>query len=197
MQKEKNGKLVVITGPMFSGKTSELIRLLEREKFAGRKTVMFKPDIDKRYHESNVVTHKGASHEAMPVSPGASGAEQIEGQGADFDAIGIDEAQFFEDGKALVRAADSLADRGKTVYVSLLNRSHLGEPFGGAPEMLARADYVYSLTAICRKCGEEATFTQRIGDGKEVFGELIQVGGKDSYEPRCRKCFVRPQEQPG
>ena len=196
MRTTKNGRLVVVTGPMFSGKTSELIRLLERERFAGRKAVMFKPDIDNRYHERNVVTHKGDSHEAMPVSAGAEGAEQIGRLGKEFDAIGIDEAQFFEDGKALIRVADSLADMGKTIYLSLLNRSHTGEPFRDAPEMMARADYVYSLTAICRQCGKEATFTQRISEsGKETFGELIQVGGKNSYEPRCRNCFVRPQHQ--
>ncbi|MDE1873630.1 MAG: thymidine kinase [Candidatus Micrarchaeota archaeon] len=196
MQAKKNGKLVVITGPMFSGKTSELIRLLERESIAGRKTIMFKPEVDKRYDESSVVTHKGASSEATAVDGGPTGTARVKEVGSGFDAVGIDEAQFFEDMGGLIRAADSLAGMGKTVYVSLLNRSHTGEPFGDAPELLARADYVYSLTAICRRCGNEATFTQRLGDdGKETFGELVKLGGRESYEPRCRGCFIRPDRR--
>ena len=109
--------------------------------------------------------------------------------------VAIDEAQLFKEGKELIRLADSLADSGKTVIVSLLNRSHLGEPFGDAPEMMTRADYVITLTAVCRQCGGEAAFTQRIdSEGKPVFGELIEIGGKENHEPRCRSCFVRPND---
>ncbi|MDE1854836.1 MAG: thymidine kinase [Candidatus Micrarchaeota archaeon] len=194
MHAKKCGRLEVIAGPMFSGKTTELIRLLEREEYAGKTTVMFKPEVDNRYHERNVVTHKGASHEALVVSSGGRGLGQIEKLGKGFEVVGIDEAQFFRNGKELIRIADSLADMGKTVIVSLLNRSHLGEPFGDAPEMIARADYVRMLTAVCRKCGNDATFTQRVDqNGREIFGKLVEVEGKDSYEPRCRDCFVKPR----
>jgi len=193
MRTKQTGRLEVITGPMFSGKSTELIRLLEREEYAGRKTVIFKPEIDNRYRKKHVVTHKGVSHEAVVVEAGRKGLERMERIAREFDAIGIDEAQFFKDGKALIRLADSLADEGKTVIVALLNRSHLGEPFGSAPEIIARADYAHMLTAVCSRCGSEATFTQRIdSNGKEVFGKLIEVGGKESYEPRCRRCFVKP-----
>lgn len=189
----RSGRIIAITGPMFSGKTSRLIEFLEREELAGRSVVLFKPEIDNRYGEDSVSTHKGMKLPARRVNISMEGIKQIEDSGKGFEAIGIDEAEFWSDGAALAKVLDRLADSGKTVYVSLLNRSHRGEPFGNASEILARTDTVHSLTAICVRCGGEATFTQRVRNGKEVFGELIQIGGKDSYEPRCRNCFVRPE----
>lgn len=188
----RKGKFVVISGPMFSGKTSRLIELLEREMIAGRRIELFKPEIDSRYSQSEVVTHKGIRLPARVIPLNSDGVKKIEALGSNVDAIGVDEAQFWPLSSGLPSALDRLAYLGKIVYASVLNRDHAGEPFGIAMELLARADDVQSLTAVCSKCGDDAYFTQRVMDGKEVFGERVVVGGKELYEPRCRKCFVRP-----
>jgi thymidine kinase len=191
-KRQRKGKLVLIMGPMFSGKTSRLIEFLEREMIAGRKISLFKPKIDFRYAESEVVTHKGVRLPAVVVATTKEGVRRIIISGSKTDAVGLDEGQFWPLDTGLPRALEELCFDGKTVYVSVLNRDHRGEPFGSAMELLARADDVYSLTAVCAKCGGDAYFTQRVLSGKEVFGEQVQVGGKELYEPRCRSCFVRP-----
>lgn len=188
------GKIVAITGPMFSGKTSTLIALLEREMLAGRRTILFKPKIDTRYSRSYVTTHKGVNLPATPVGTDSDGVSAMLAKSRTFQVVGVDEAQFWAEESRLAEALDRLAYSGKTVYVSMLNRDHKGDPFGSAVRILALAEQVHSLTAICPKCGAEATFTQRVLEGKEVFGELIQIGGKESYEPRCRACFVGPDK---
>ncbi len=186
------GKLIVITGPMFSGKTSRLIELLERENLAGRNTLLFKPEIDTRYDNNSVTTHKGIKLPAIVVSTDNSGVDKIYGLSKNVDVIGIDEAQFWNHNSILPEIADKMARENKIVYVAALNKNNLGLPFKTSMEILSRADQVYSLTAVCAKCGEDATFTQRILNGKETFGETIKIGGKESYEPRCRNCFNPP-----
>jgi thymidine kinase len=186
------GKLTVITGPMFSGKTSRLIELLEREMLAGRNTLLFKPEIDKRYDTTYVTTHKGIRLPAIVVSVDNDGVKKIKTLSEGVDVIGIDEAQFWDHDSILPEVVDSIASMKKIVYIAALNKNHLGIPFKTSQEIIARADQVYSLTAVCAKCGEDATFTQRVMNGREVFGEAIKIGGMESYEPRCRNCFVFP-----
>ncbi|MEM3185982.1 MAG: thymidine kinase [Conexivisphaerales archaeon] len=190
----RKGLLLVIMGPMFSGKTSRLLELLERDMIAGRKISLFKPRIDNRYSQGEVVTHKGIKLPATVVSIDSDGVSKIENDSADSQVIGVDEAQFWPLDSCLPETLDRLAFKGKIVYVSLLNRDHRGEPFGSAMELLARADEVQSLNAVCARCGDEAYFTQRLYKGKETFGEQVQIGGKELYEPRCRACYVRPSE---
>ncbi|MEM0139721.1 MAG: thymidine kinase [Ferroplasma sp.] len=189
------GKLTVITGPMFSGKTSRLIQLLEREMLAGRNTLLFKPEIDKRYDVSYATTHKGIRLPAIVIDIDNEGVDKIYELARNVDVIGVDEAQFWDHDSKLPDIVDMLASENKIVYIAALNRNHLGIPFKTSMKIIALADQVQSLTAVCAKCGEDATFTQRILDGHEVFGEQIKVGGKESYEPRCRKCFVYPTEE--
>ncbi len=189
------GKLVAITGPMFSGKTSRLIELLEREMLAGRNTLLFKPEIDKRYDTSYVTTHKGIRLPAIVLNVDNEGADKIYEFSRNIDVIGVDEAQFWDHDSKLPGILDKIASENKIVYIAALNKNHLGIPFKTSMKIIALADQVQSLTAVCAKCGEDATFTQRIMDGHEVFGEQIKVGGKESYEPRCRKCFVYPTEE--
>ncbi|MDG6928596.1 MAG: thymidine kinase [Nitrososphaerota archaeon] len=188
----RRGKLVVIMGPMFSGKTSRLVELLEREMIAGRKISLFKPEIDGRYSQSEVVTHKGIRLPAEVVPVDRGGVRRIMERSADSYVVGVDEAQFWPSEAELPKALDGLSFSGKTVYASLLNRDHQGEPFGAAMELLSRADEVHSLTAVCARCGDDASFTQRVLEGRAVFGEQVQIGGKEMYEPRCRSCYVRP-----
>ena len=188
------GKLILITGPMFSGKTSRLIELLEREILAGRNTLLFKPEIDKRYDTTFVTTHKGMRLPAIVLNTDNDGVKKMYELSKNVDVIGIDEAQFWNHDSILPEIADRIASEDKIVYVAALNKNHTGTPFKTSMEIIARADQVYSLTAVCAKSGEDATFTQRVMNGKEVFGEQIKIGGVESYEPRCRKCFVYPKE---
>jgi thymidine kinase len=188
----RSGQLVVIDGPMFSGKTSRLLELLERELIAGRKIELFKPQIDSRYSSSEVVTHKGLKLPAKVVPITRAGIRLISRMSSKVDVIGVDEAQFWPTKVELPKELERIAYEGKRVYVSVLNRDHTGEPFGNAMELLARADIIHSLSAVCVKCGNEAYFTQRTSEGKEIFGPQVVVGGKELYEPRCRSCYVRP-----
>ena len=188
------GKLTVITGPMFSGKTSRLIELLEREILAGRNTLLFKPEIDKRYDTTFVTTHKGMRLPAIVLNTDNDGVNKMYNLSKNVDVIGIDEAQFWNHNSTLPEIADKISSENKIVYVAALNKNHLGYPFKTSMEIISRADQVYSLTAVCAKCGENATFTQRVMNGKEVFGEQIKIGGMESYEPRCRKCFIHLDE---
>jgi len=185
------GKLVVITGPMFSGKTSRLIELLERERFAGRKVVLFKPEIDKRYGEATVKTHKGIELDATVVRTNAAGVKALEKAASDYNVIGVDEAQFWDENSGLEEVLDKIASSKRIVYVSTLNKDYKGRPFGISESLLAYADEIHSLTAVCTKCGEEAVFSQRMIDGVEESGPRIVIGGKEAYQPRCRNCFMR------
>ena len=182
--------LEVIIGPMFSGKTSELIRLVEREVYAKKKGAIFKPSFDKRYSEREVVTHNGLRYAAYSVVASREGVRRIpriiEENG--LDAIGVDEVQFFP--REIVPLLDSLAYR-KRVIACGLNMNFKAEPFLGTMELAARADRVRYLSAVCVICGQEATRTQRLIGGKPApkNSPVIVVGGKEMYEPRCRDCY--------
>lgn len=186
------GKLTVITGPMFSGKTSRLLEMLERERFAGRKVILFKPEIDHRYSENSVKTHKGIELEATTVKTNANGVKALLKASSSYNVVGVDEAQFWDESSCLEEALDSMATAKKVVYVSTLNKDYRGTPFGVSERLLAMADDIYSLTAVCTKCGDEAVFSQRMIEGVEESGPRIVIGGKEAYQPRCRNCFLKP-----
>ncbi|HXW95035.1 MAG TPA: thymidine kinase [Nitrososphaerales archaeon] len=185
--------LEVIIGPMFSGKTSELIRLVEREVYAKKKGAVFKIAFDRRYSAKQLVTHNGLKYDAYTVASSTEGLHEIEdiafSQG--LDAIGVDEVNFFPE--ALVSTLDRLADTRRVIACGL-NLNFRAEPFPTTMELAARADKVRYLSAVCVVCGQEATRTQRLIAGKPAPKDspTIVVGGKELYEPRCRRCYVPP-----
>ncbi len=186
--------LEVIIGPMFSGKTSELIRLVEREVYAKKKGGIFKIAFDKRYSAREVVTHNGLRYDAYTVASSKEGLDKIEEltRVNRLDAIGVDEVNFFPE--ALVGVLDRLADT-KRVIACGLNLNFRAEPFPTTMELAARADRVRYLSAVCVVCGREATRTQRLIGGRPAPKDspTIVVGGKEMYEPRCRNCYAPPQ----
>lgn len=185
--------LEVIMGPMFSGKTSELIRLVEREVYAKRKGAIFKAAFDKRYSSKEVVTHNGLRYEAHSIVPTSSGLRRIAQivTTNNLDAVGVDEVNFFPRG--LVPILDRLAYE-KRVIACGLNMNFKAEPFETTMALAARADRIRYLSAVCVVCGQEATRTQRLVGGKPAPRDspVVVVGGKELYEPRCRTCFQPP-----
>ena len=186
--------LEVIVGPMFAGKTSELIRRVERERYAKKKVSIFKPSLDTRYSTTHVHTHNGLSYPAYIVPATREGVEEIVRKTLEegYETIGVDEAQFFP--LELVEELDRLAGEGVRVIVAGLNLDFRGEPFETVKELLARADHITYLTAVCTVCGAEATRTQRLIDGKPApyDSPRILVGGKEAYEARCRRHHYVP-----
>ena len=174
----------MICGPMFSGKSEEMIRRLRRAEIAGQRVLIFKPQIDDRYGGADVVSHAGARMRAVPVSSVAELRARVQGS----EVVGIDEAQFFE--PELVAAALELADRGLRVVVAGLDQDFRRLPFGPMPELLAHAEFVDKLQAVCHRCGGPATTTQRLVDGAPApySGETVVVGAAEQYEARCREC---------
>lgn len=180
INKENNrGWIEVICGSMFSGKTEELIRRLKRAKIAKQKVEIFKPIIDVRYSEDEVVSHDENAILSTPVSTAAN----ILLLCADVQVVGIDEAQFFD--KGLIEVCNALANRGVRVLVAGLDADYLGRPFGPIPGLLATAEYITKVHAICVRCGNLAHYSHRFSSGDK----LVQLGETDSYEPLCRKCF--------
>ncbi|MFN8247803.1 MAG: thymidine kinase [Ferruginibacter sp.] len=175
---ERRGWIEVICGSMFSGKTEELIRRLKRVKIANLKVEIFKPAIDTRYDEVKIVSHDTNFIHSTPVE----NSESILLLAQDVDVVGIDEAQFFDNGIANV--CEQLAIRGIRVIVAGLDMDYLGNPFGQMPNLLAKADYITKLHAICVKCGNIANISYR----KVAGGGQVLLGEKDIYEPRCRHC---------
>ncbi len=179
-----SGWVHVICGCMFCGKTDEMLRLLRRFSIAGRRVILVKPQLDTRTDAVSVISRSGAQHVA--VSVGDSSA--IEGVAGDADIVAVEEGQFFDDG--LPSVVESLADAGKQVLVTGLDRDFRGIPFGPMPRLMALADQVTKLTAICMVCGEPATRTQRLIDGSPAPADspLIVIGGMgdETYEARCR-----------
>ena len=178
------GSLEVICGSMFCGKTEELIRRLRRARIAKQKVQVFKPVIDNRYDHMKVTSHSGLDVDAFPV---ASSAEIFEKLDPDATVIGVDEAQFFDDG--VVDVVEDLANRGLRVIVTGLDTDFRGEPFACMPELMARAEKVDKLRAICMVCGEDATRTQRLVNGEPARynDPIVVVGAQEMYEARCRK----------
>ncbi|WP_148682756.1 thymidine kinase [Pyrobaculum ferrireducens] len=183
--------LIVIVGPMFAGKTTELIRRVERHVIAGRRAVVFKPSIDSRYDASKVAAHNGLRFGAVVVPPSEEGVEAIGKMGVEYDVVAVDEIQFFP--VQLAEVLNSLAN-GRVVIAAGLNLDFRGEPFETTARVMAYADRVISLTAVCKVCGRPATRTQRLVNGVPAPRDSprILVGGGDSYEARCRRHFVNP-----
>lgn len=174
----KKGWIEVICGSMFSGKTEELIRRLKRVKIANQKVEIFKPAIDVRYDEINIVSH---DTNAIPSTP-VDSSQRILLLAQDVDVVGIDEAQFFD--PEITHVCDTLALRGVRVIVAGLDMDYLGNPFGQMPNLLAKADYITKLHAICMRCGNIANISYR---KVPAVGQVL-LGEKDIYEPRCRTC---------
>lgn len=176
---QRRGWIEVICGSMFSGKTEELIRRLRRAKIANLRTAIFKPVVDTRFDEEKIVSHNESAILSTPVS----NSQDILLSARDADVIGIDEAQFFDE--SLPAVCDELARRGIRVIVAGLDMDYTGKPFGQIPFVLAKADYITKLHAICMKCGNIANYSYR----KVPNDEQVMLGAKDVYEPRCRTCY--------
>jgi thymidine kinase len=185
MQPRRGGWLEVVCGPMFSGKSEELIRRLRRAEIAGQRALIVKPLIDDRFDVGHVVSHAGARMRAVTA---ATSAELLR-LGHGYDAVGIDEVQFFDLG--IVGSVNALVARGIRVVAAGLAQDFRGEPFGAMPTLLCLAEYVDKLEAVCHRCGGPATLTQRLLDGRPApfAGETVQIGALDSYEARCRACY--------
>ncbi|MDP4129736.1 MAG: thymidine kinase [Bacteroidota bacterium] len=181
MQFERRGWVEVICGSMFSGKTEELIRRLRRAKIAKLRVLVFKPASEKRFHDENIVSHDESNSRSVPVS----GAGSILEQAGNADVVGIDEAQFFDE--QLPAVCDILALHGTRVIVAGLDMDFMGRPFGQMPVLLAKADYITKLHAICMQCGNMAHYTYK----KNGSPELVELGKGDLYEPRCRSCYEK------
>lgn len=177
----KKGWIEVVCGSMFSGKTEELIRRLKRAQIANLKVEIFKPTIDIRYDENDIVSHNETRIPSTPVE----NSQQILLLTEGVDVVGIDEAQFFD--AEMPQVAEMLAAKGIRVIVAGLDMDFLGRPFGPMPQVLAMADYVTKLHAICMVCGDIANFSYR----KTVSDITVLLGEKDVYEPRCRSCYVQ------
>ena len=181
----RKGWIEVVCGSMFSGKTEELIRRINRARIANQKIEIFKPAIDTRYDEINVISH---NENAVPSTP-VSSSLNILLMANDATVVGIDEAQFFDD--QLVYVCEKLAEQGIRVIIAGLDMDYLGKPFGVMPQLMAVAEYVTKVHAICVICGDLATHSFR----KIAHGTLIMLGEKDTYEARCRHCFKMGMQQ--
>ena len=176
---KKRGWIEVIAGSMFSGKTEELIRRLRRARIANQKVEIFKPEIDKRYSEEQVISHDANAIMSTPVST----SRNILLLATDVEVVGIDEAQFFDN--SLTDVCNDLANSGIRVIVAGLDMDFRGNPFGPIPALMAAAEYVTKVHAICMKCGNLAQFSFR----KDLSEKIVLLGEKNVYEPLCRCCF--------
>jgi thymidine kinase len=177
----KGGWIEVVCGSMFSGKTEELIRRLKRAKIAQMRVEIFKPMADTRYHDEDIVSHNQNSIRSTPVN----NSGEILLLAGDCDVIGLDEVQFFDEN--IVEVCNTLANQGKRIIVAGLDMDYTGKPFGKMPELLAIANYVTKLHAICMQCGGTASYSYRITTNKNQ----VVLGEKDHYEARCRNCFKK------
>ncbi len=183
-ERRQNGWVEVVCGSMFSGKTEELIRRMKRAQFANQKMLLFKPIIDDRYHTTNIVSHQGTSIQAIPVTD----SSEIFKSWTDQKVIAVDEAQFFDMG--LVAVCNQLADKGVRVIIAGLDMDYLGVPFGPMPELLAIAEYVTKVHAICVSCGNLAHYSHRISNEE---GQVV-VGAIEKYQPLCRTCYTKKND---
>ncbi|HSB92569.1 MAG TPA: thymidine kinase [Flavitalea sp.] len=178
---ERRGSIEVICGCMFSGKTEELIRRIRRVQFANQRFEIFKPAIDTRYHTIDIVSHDEKAISSTPVD----NARQILLKADNCDVVAIDEGQFFDDELPVV--CDELALRGMRVIIAGLDMDYLANPFGPMPKLMAKAEFVTKLHAICPVCGHIANYSFR----KTLHADQLVLGEKEVYEPRCRKCFFQ------
>lgn len=178
-----SGWIELICGSMFSGKSEELIRRVRRTQFAKQKIAVFKPLIDNRYSEEAIVSHNGTSVIARPIAASADIFQYIDGE---IDVIAIDEVQFFDE--EIVQVVQALANSGYRVILAGLDQDFRGEPFGQMPALMAVAEQVTKLQAVCAVCGSPASRTQRLINGKPASYDdpVILVGASEAYEPRCR-----------
>lgn len=179
--KERKGWIEVIAGSMFSGKTEELIRRLNRAKIARQRVEIFKPGIDTRYSAEDVVSHDSKSIQSTPVQSSGNILLMV----SEVDVVGIDEAQFFDMGLADV--CNQLANQGIRVIVAGLDMDFRGKPFGPIPSLMAIAEYVTKVHAVCMHCGQLAQYSHRTTSDDK----LVVLGETDSYEPLCRECYTR------
>jgi thymidine kinase len=187
----KSGSVEIICGSMFSGKTEEMIRRLRRARIAKQNIQVFKPVIDNRYNVDKVTSHAGVDYEAIPVQ---KASEIIVNLKPDTTVVGIDEAQFFDD--AIIQVIEGLADKGMRVIVTGLDMNFRGDSFGCIPFIMAKADHVDKLHAICMVCGEPASRTQRLVDGRPAHYDdpIVIVGAAELYEARCREHHDVPKD---
>lgn len=185
--RHKSGSVEVITGSMFSGKTEELIRRLRRARIAKQQVQVFKPSLDTRYGQDQLASHSGAAFDASPIERAQDIFERLE---QDTTVVAIDEAQFFDD--ELAQVVSNLADQGLRVIVAGLDTDFRGEPFGPLPAIMAQAERVDKLHAICMVCGGPASRTQRLIDGSPArYDEpVVIVGADELYEARCREHHI-------
>ncbi|AVQ37648.1 thymidine kinase [Clostridium botulinum] len=185
-----HGWIEVVAGPMYSGKTEELIRRIRRAEIAKQKVQVFKPKIDNRYSKQDVVSHAGDKIQSVPVK---SSKEILEKLLDDTDVIGIDEAQFFDD--SLVEIVSKIANNNRRVICAGLDMDFKGEPFGPMPKLMAIAEFVDKIQAVCMVCNNPATRTQRLINGKPAkkSDPVVLIGAQESYEARCRKCHCVPR----
>ncbi|KOR26269.1 thymidine kinase [Clostridium sp. FAM 1755] len=185
-----HGWIEVVAGPMYSGKTEELIRRIRRAEIAKQKVQVFKPEIDNRYSKDDVVSHAGDKIQSIPVK---SSKEILEKLSDDTDVIGIDEAQFFDD--SLVEIVSKIANNNRRVICAGLDMDFKGEPFGPMPKLMAIAEFVDKIQAVCMVCNNPATRTQRLINGRPAkkSDPVVLIGAQESYEARCRKCHCVPR----
>lgn len=181
------GWIEVIAGSMFSGKSEELIRRLNRARIARQKVQVFKPRIDARYSKEEIASHSGQTHGSMPVATTAEMMAQILD---DTQVVGIDEGQFFD--MAIVDAVNELAESGKRVIIAGLDQDYTGRPFEPMPQLLSVAEFITKTHAICVKCGSTANYSQRTVESDA----RVEVGASDKYEARCRRCFIPHADSP-
>lgn len=183
--KQKEGWIEVICGPMFAGKTEELLRRIKRLEYAKANIVVFKPALDDRYATSEVVSHNQNRTESYNIHESHDVFKYVK---KDTDVVAIDEIQFLDE--SILEIIEYLADEGKRVIVSGLDTDFRAEPFSFMPKLMAKAEVVTKLTAVCVKCGAPATRTQRIVDGKPAryLDPIVLIGASESYEARCRHC---------
>jgi thymidine kinase len=184
IRNEKVGWIEVVCGSMFSGKTEELIRRLRRAQIANLRVEIFKPAIDTRYDDNDVVSHNATKVKSTPVES----SQNILLLAQDVDVVGIDEAQFFDE--ELPNVCETLALRNIRVIVAGLDMDFMCQPFGPMPSILARADYITKLHAICMQCGNIANYSYR----KTASQQQVLLGETDAYEPRCRRCYHGTEE---
>jgi len=183
--KQKEGWIEVITGPMFAGKTEELLRRVKRLEYAKKKIIIFKPSLDNRYGDDEVTSHNKNKARSINI---VKAADIFEFVTTDTEVIAIDEVQFLDND--IVKVIDYLSSNNKRVIVSGLDMDFRGEPFSMMPTLLSMAEYVTKLSAVCLECGAPATRTQRIIDGKpaKYHDPIVLIGAEESYEARCRHC---------
>lgn len=183
----ETGWVEVIVGSMFSGKSEELIRRLNRARIARQKVQVFKPSIDERYSVEQIASHSGQKHDSSPVMSAAELKRQVL---PETQVVGIDEGQFFDAG--IVDVVNELANSGKRVIIAGLDQDYTGKPFEPMPQLLCIAEYITKIHAICVKCGSTANYTQRTVESEE----RVEVGASDKYEARCRQCFIPHSDDP-